>query len=429
MKELEKKSYFWGVLGIGALLFYGFWLFFSFEKQQLDHAYRNALQEELIKIESVLNKNTTTDFSKDTTAVVHSYLEQYGYFDYDFFSYHPELQRPWQEFFHGSLGFFLLLLFLLCTWGLLGFHALYKKVDDGQALLSEIIAANQTTETKKEQWERWKKQCNARYRQGAIGRLYEEIWEVAQIVREREEAQKKEQQYLKDMMSDISHQLKTPLAALQVFLDIFKKNLHKNAAPQPASVSHRHSMEDLTEQAQFQVERMRWLVTGLLKLAQIESGALPFTYNETSLLNTLKHSIHAINLRLQEKEQRISLQGDTKICIPHDRDWLSEAFLNILKNATEYAPDNSTIDISITETSMACIIAITDRGPGIAEEELPKIFNRFYRAASNRKNDSVGIGLALSKSIIERQGGHIRVQSQTGEASFTRFEIVFLTKL
>ena len=110
-----------------------------------------------------------------------------------------------------------------------------------------------------------------------------------------------------------------------------------------------------------------------------------------------------------------------------DAGWMQEAYQNIIKNAIEYAPENSTIDITIEQTSLAVMITIEDHGEGIPEQELPKIFNRFYRVRKMGQNDDgVGIGLALAKSIIEAQGGILTVYSQTGQASYTRFVITFL---
>lgn len=299
---------------------------------------------------------------------------------------------------------------------------IYRGIDQAEELLAVVMEQSGGGNIADAQWQQWKRTCEKYDNQGAIGRLYGRIWEVAQIYRERESGHGKEQAYLKDLMQDISHQLKTPLAALSVFVDIFAGQLEKKQGKE----------QELVEQARRQIERMRWLVTGMLKLAQIESGVLQYEYEECLLRDILERCISSLRVQWEAKGIQVHMKenAEESITLRQDPGWMQEAYQNILKNAIEYSPMNSVIDIKMEQTSLGVIVSVQDQGEGIPEQELPKIFNRFYRIHRNtQKEDGVGIGLALAKSIIEAQGGILTVYSQTGEASYTRFVATFLRKL
>lgn len=293
-------------------------------------------------------------------------------------------------------------------------------VAQAEEMLADILECSSDEKEREEQWNYWKKIYSEKQSEGVIGRLYARIWETAQILSSGKNKDQAEQMYLKDLMSDISHQMKTPLSSLQVFIDIFSEEFKKEGR-----------FEELVHMAGQQIERMRWLVTGLLKLAQIESGAYEFELKEQSLTETIRKSVDALKIKLSQKHIKIKLledvikEGDIRIC--HDTDWMQEAYTNLLKNAITYAPADSDIFIRIEETPIAVTVSVEDRGEGIPQGELPKIFNRFYRVhKTGQTEEGVGIGLALAKSIVEANGGIITVYSQQGEESYTRFVTTFL---
>lgn len=298
---------------------------------------------------------------------------------------------------------------------------LLQQIDQAEELLTAVIERSAGRNATQEEWQNWKELCERYYTQDSIGRLYGRIWEITQIYRERERGNRREQNYLKELMHDISHQIKTPLAALTVFIDIFTKHLDEQ---------NQKELE-LAESAKWQIERMRWLVNGMLKLAQVESGVLQYEYQELPLRETIERCINALQTKWKEKNLQIVVEENVEheIILKQDINWLQEAYQNLLKNSIEYAPEGSKIHILIEETSLAITVSIQDQGEGIPEQEIPKIFNRFYRVRKNgQKTDGVGIGLALSKSIIEAQGGILTAYSRTGEASYTKFVSTFLTK-
>lgn len=320
----------------------------------------------------------------------------------------------WEQFF-----FIFLFLFSVFYWwntfaGMCQMRKVYHRIDRGEDILAEIVGESRRESTSK-QWDQWEERLSARLETGSIGRLYERIWEAAQIFRDREAQQKKEQAYLRDLMNDVSHQMKTPLAALQVFMDIFEKELQG-----------RERLSDMTVQAQEQIERMRWLVTGMLKLAQVESGTLRWDRRRHPILPVLQKSADAVQVLIGQKGLEIDWEVDSEANGVFDADWLQEAFVNILKNACEYSPCSGKIRIQVERIATAVMVSVTDYGQGIQQEEIPKIFNRFYRVRGGSR-DGVGIGLALAKSIIEAQGGVITVYSRTGEGSYTQFVVILLS--
>lgn len=423
MREKEQKRYIIGIAVLFLTAVVAFLLFFQMEIQRLDKEYNQLLQEMATNIYTQMNG------SENATADVTEYLRQHGYLDMKISRMSDGIPAKWNFLTLSCLIFLCIIFSFQIFFGIRGFQGIYQKIDNAVDLLTKIIGESKKTVTST-QWEEWKKLCAGQYTHGTTGRLYKQIWETAQIAREREQDRIKEQLYLREMMSDISHQIKTPLASLQVFVDIFSREIDRISEKQADIPDEKTgTLKEMVIQANHQIERMRWLIMGMLKLAQVESGVLQWDNKLQPVCFTLEKSIDALRVTLEQKEQTVELIGDRDALLLHDADWMQEAVVNLLKNASEYAPRQEIIRISIEQTSLAVVIAIEDHGPGIEKDKLPKIFNRFYSIRNPKHGDGVGIGLALAKSIIEAQGGTITVFSQTGESSYTRFVLTFLMKL
>ena len=255
------------------------------------------------------------------------------------------------------------------------------------------------------------------YLQGDFGLLTSNFKEMVRVIRESEEREQNKNLFLKDLISDISHQLKTPLSSLKVFNEILLDNLTKTE-------------EDKTkvlEESKNQLNRIEWLVLSLLKLARIEAGAIIFNIQELSVYETILQAIEILRIKVQEKNLSVNLICDKDITMLHDREWLSEALINIIKNAIEYTDEGGKIEITVEKTIVFTRINIKDNGIGIDEKEIMKIFKRFYRVNNGVNPNSVGIGLSLSKRIIEGQGGTITVKGKKNE--YTCFTITFINSL
>ncbi len=297
--------------------------------------------------------------------------------------------------------------------GFSGIWKVYKKASVTEQLLSSV----------REDYDSWQpdgKEERLLLKDSVFARQLEELKEVSRILSDKEDKREADMKWLKDLMSDITHQMKTPLAALEVYIDIFRNEMSK----------HMPESGELSGRAQQSIEKIRWLVTGLLKIAQLESGSYVMEKEPAPLKDTLEKSIHALKTVMDERglKVRITTHGDEDAKLRQDKDWLQEAFQNIIKNAAEYAYEGSTIDIDIKANPMSVVVDVTDQGEGIEPSELPKIFNRFYRAkhANGERGSGVGIGLSLAKQIIEAHDGIVTAKSKTGEGSYTCISSCFL---
>lgn len=212
------------------------------------------------------------------------------------------------------------------------------------------------------------------------------------------------------MISDISHQLKTPLSSMIVLNDILIEDTHMD----------REVQMDFLVRTRGQLERMEWLIINLLKVARIEAEAIEFKREYVLLKDVLDIALKTLSTQLEDK--RVSLQGNLQTYFYGDVDWTAEALINIIKNSTEHGGDK--IDIILEDTPLFSTISIRDNGEGIAKEHMPHIFERFYKINSEVKPESIGIGLNLTKLIVESQGGTIHVNSDKGKG--TEFIITFL---
>ena len=175
--------------------------------------------------------------------------------------------------------------------------------------------------------------------------------------------------YLQDAISDISHQLKTPLSAVIMFNSLMEDD-------ENMEIEERTKM---LEESDSQLSRMEWLIKSLLKLARIDAGAVVFKRDENNLSKTIESAISPIEIKASEKGQEIVVTGKKDIMLRHDPDWLSEAITNIIKNAVEHTQDGGRIEVSTLETPLSVQVFIKDNGEGIKKNELPKIFKRFYK--------------------------------------------------
>ena len=240
------------------------------------------------------------------------------------------------------------------------------------------------------------------YKQGELGELYTNLYKLVQALKESNRKEQEEKIFLRDIMSDISHQLKTPLASLTVFLDL----LYDGRVPDV------DKQKQMLLESKNQVSRMEWMVLSMLKLARIEAGAIQFEKHPCSLYAIVAQAKESVAYLTEKRGQQI------------DVDWLTEAIINLLKNASDYSGEQTTIHIWTEDNPMYTRIYVKDEGCGIAESELKNIFKRFYRINKEVNPNSVGIGLSLTKSIVEGMGGKISVRSELG--CYTQFILTFV---
>jgi signal transduction histidine kinase len=247
--------------------------------------------------------------------------------------------------------------------------------------------------------------------EGELSILKSQIFKVTKMLTEQGSMLHEDKAKLTNAISDISHQLKTPLTSMMVMADLLHdKNLDDA------------KRSEFTRNLQIQLERMEWLVSSLLKLSKIDAGTIFFKKEKVLVISLVQSAVEPLLVQMDIKMQSLNIQGGDTAAFFGDFNWTTEALINIIKNCVEHTAEGGEISIEFSENPLYTEITIADNGKGIAKEDLPYIFKRFYKG-KNASDDSVGIGLAMSHSIITRQQGDIEVQSQPGIG--TKFQIKF----
>lgn len=211
---------------------------------------------------------------------------------------------------------------------------------------------------------------------------------------------------IKGLISDISHQTKTPMANIKLYSELLSEQLEEDG------------MEaELLGQIQAQAQKLEFLIQALTKLSRLETNILEVVPVKSQVKPLLESAVEEIRKKAEKKEIQIKIEMDFEAEAVFDRKWTEEALYNLLDNAVKYSPAGSEVLISTKLYEMWCVIAVSDRGRGISEEEISKIFGRFYRAKEVQQEEGVGIGLYLVREILQKEGGFIKVNSEVGKGS------------
>lgn len=239
-----------------------------------------------------------------------------------------------------------------------------------------------------------------------LSKLQSQVIKLSDILKSHNIRQRKEKDDLASLISDISHQLKTPLANLNIY----------NSLLLDTSLSDDRRIE-FTKNMQSQIEKLNWLMESLIKMSKLETGIIKLNIKNQSITQTALQAILMVSPKAEQKGINITFSSEKDIICNHDTKWTQEAIFNILDNGIKYSPDNTEIHMSIIKYELFCRIDIQDKGDGIIESDINKIFTRFYRGKNPKNIDGVGIGLFLSRKIVSQQGGYIKVKSILGEGS------------
>lgn len=254
--------------------------------------------------------------------------------------------------------------------------------------------------------------CNGEYsldirdnEEGELSILKNEIYKVTLMLSKQGELLKKEKMQLADAISDISHQLKTPLTSMRVMSDLLSNN----------DLEAEKRIE-FTNNIEMQLDRMQWLLTSLLKLSKIDAGTVSFKKDRVAVSELIRKSTEPLLIPIEIKNQTLVIEGGSNVSFIGDLYWTTEALINIIKNCIENTGEDGRISIFFDENPLFTEIKILDNGSGIEKEDLPYIFKRFYKG-KNAGEDSVGIGLAMAKTIVTSQNGDINVSSRKNEGT------------
>ena len=241
---------------------------------------------------------------------------------------------------------------------------------------------------------------------GAISHLFGQVEQLALSLRAKSEAERRTKEFLRDMISNISHQLKTPLAAMEMYMEILEEEAGN---PEAVRTFSRKSMCSL--------ERMEQLILSILKMARLDTGNIIFERRQCPVAEIVAQAVGELWERAGQEKKEILTEGMQEEIIFCDPEWTMEALGNLVKNALDHTKAGGTVRIAWKRSPAILRLTVADDGCGIAPEDIHHIFKRFYRSSSSSDRQGVGLGLSLAKSIVEGQGGTLSVESSPGEGS------------
>ena len=243
-------------------------------------------------------------------------------------------------------------------------------------------------------------------REGAVSALATKVKRVQEKVDLSIAGAEEERESVKQLVSNMSHQLKTPLAGLMMYREMLEdENLD--------ILTRRRFLARMKGQT----EKLDWILEALFKMVELEQGAVVFGTQALPLAPTLEDAVDAVMDKAEQRGVVIGVEPFAEITVLHNRKWTVEVFVNLLENAIKYSGPGSCITISVVPLEFYSEIRVTDEGIGIREEDQTRIFQRFYRASDVQDREGAGIGLALSRMILEHEKGYITVRSTYGQGS------------
>ena len=244
-----------------------------------------------------------------------------------------------------------------------------------------------------------------------FAKLQEKLLRTKHIFALREQKNKKEREQLQSLISDISHQSRIPIANQRIYLDLLAEETHSEEGMQALdSLAH-------------QTGRLQFLMESMIKLSRMESGMIQIRKKPQDLMETIRKAVAGIVVEASKKNQKLSVDGPTQLTVMHDAKWTTEAIGNVLENAVKYTDEDGQIRVTVRRQEMFTVIEISDNGRGIAPERQAQIFGRFYREPEVHEQPGIGIGLYLTRKIIEAQDGYVDVVSQPGEGATFRLHL------
>ena len=309
-----------------------------------------------------------------------------------------------------KFSFWVLLLSLLTTFAILMVCFLYflrqnKMLEDAVSQINSYLAGN----------------VNARIEcddEGELYRLFHTVNSLAAVLNAHADNELREKEFLKNTISDISHQLKTPLAALNIYNGLLQDG--------DMELSAVKEFTDLSEQ---ELDRIEILVQNLLKITKLDAGAIVLEKTTENVADMLRDVELHFAYRAKQEHKELVLSGPEEVLLFCDRDWLTEAIDNIVKNALDHTESGDAVHITWKALPNAVQIAVKDNGCGIHPEDLHHIFKRFYRSRFSQDKQGIGLGLPLAKTIVEAHSGTIEVDSELGKGTTFTMNFLIPTKL
>ncbi|AQU11331.1 HAMP domain-containing sensor histidine kinase [Clostridioides difficile] len=256
------------------------------------------------------------------------------------------------------------------------------------------------------------------YEEGSLSKLFGSIDAMSTSLNTHILKEKQNKEFLKNTISDISHQLKTPLTALMMYNQILQEESHNSEI-----------VENFVQKSQNELERIESLIQNLLKITKIDSKTIILNKASVNVKKLITKILYSFETRAEKEGKSISIRGLENTNLFCDYEWISEALSNLIKNALDNTKENDKIMIEWVETPITTIISVSDTGNGIHIEDIHHIFKRFYRSKFSKSNQGLGLGLPLVKSIIEQHNGTITVESNFLQGSTFTLSFLKLTNM
>ena len=254
-------------------------------------------------------------------------------------------------------------------------------------------------------------------KEGAMYRLFHEVNSLVTMADAHADSERRAKEFLRDMISDISHQLKTPIAALNIYNGILQQETADAA-----------TVREFTSLSEQELDRIESLVQSLLKMARLDAGAITLERSPENVFDLLEHIKRQYSFRAEQEGKEIALEGDEQTVFSCDRTWLAEAIGNLVKNALDHTAQGDRILVRWQQSPCLTQITVEDTGSGIHSEDLYHIFKRFYRSRFSKDTQGVGLGLPLAKSIVEAHQGSMEVHSKLGQGTAFTINFPIMTK-
>lgn len=253
--------------------------------------------------------------------------------------------------------------------------------------------------------------------EGAMYRLFHEVNSLVTMADAHADSERRAKEFLRRTISDISHQLKTPIAALNIYNGILQQETADAA-----------TVREFTSLSEQELDRIESLVQSLLKMARLDAGAITLERAPENVFDLLEHIKRQYSFRAEQEGKEIALEGDEQTVFSCDRTWLTEAIGNLVKNALDHTAQGDRILVRWQQSPCLTQITVEDTGSGIHSEDLYHIFKRFYRSRFSKDTQGVGLGLPLAKSIVEAHQGSIEVHSKLGQGTAFTINFPIMTK-
>lgn len=301
-----------------------------------------------------------------------------------------------------AIGICLITAFLLSIWAFALVHVLQRKIG---------LFTNEVCETIDDMM-RGEKFPRMIYDEDTmLDRICHQLNRLYRIQQTNQENVEKQRKDLQELISDISHQVKTPATNLKMAA----ASLLEQEYSRPQQIEYLQSIST-------QIDKLDFLINALVKSSRLETGVISLEKRPSLLYETLAIALGGIFLKAEEKNLQVTVDCPEDLVLPHDSKWTAEAIFNVLENAVKYTPAGGKIRVSVIRWENFVKIDILDSGKGIAESRQGVIFKRFYREPEVYNMEGIGLGLYLTREIISKQGGSIKVISEEGKgAMFTIF--------